>query len=89
MAFTNLVRVMAAICQQDARLGQVIVHDKVETQTPASAETSAIARFVASARRVDLTSVRTHCISVSNPDRGRPKTFLSAEALAATVLFWR
>ena len=28
--FSNLVRVIAAICQQDARLWQVAVHDQVE-----------------------------------------------------------
>lgn len=28
--FANLVRVIAAICQQDAGFGQVVVHDQVE-----------------------------------------------------------
>jgi len=30
--FANIVRVIAAICEQDARLGQIVGHDQIEAQ---------------------------------------------------------
>jgi hypothetical protein len=73
--FANLIRVIAAICQQDARFGQIVVHDQIEAQ------------IVRCLTRRDVRPLGQACAVDAEVDLGREATSRTAKTLLRSPPF--